>query len=474
MRSFAICVMVLVALLSDASAAPAKSNVLFIVVDDLNTDLGCYGAAQVVSPQIDRLAARGVRFERAYTQYPLCNPSRVSFLSGRRPESTGVYVLNTAPRTAMPDVVTLPQLFRKNGYFTAGVGKIFHSRGMNDPEAWDHYEDGAGDDEQEKAAISSRYGGGDGRPRAHVLDSDGSRTRDGMNTATIKRLLGERAADQRPFFLALGFHKPHLPWTAPKKYFDLYDARKLQPAAEPKMEQIPAIALQTELSGFPQPDSVAEAIRGYYACTSFIDDLLGSVLAELDRLKLVESTTIVFFSDHGFHLGDHGGLWAKLSAFDRATRVPLIFAGAGVPSGRVVGEPVELLDVFPTLAQLAGLPVPTKLDGISLVPTFRGEAIERTAASMVFHYDAAAKRDVLGRTIIGREWRYTEWDQGKAGRELYARTSDPGEYRNRIGDSALQSPLARAEQAMKKLPVPKSGPANRPRALEPATKKKDR
>src|SRR5688572_547423 len=140
-----------------AATSGAKRNVLFIVVDDLNTDLGSYGASHVISPHIDRLAASGVRFDRAYTQYPLCNPSRVSFLSGRRPVNTGVYVLNTPPRTAMPDVVTLPQLFRQNGYYTANAGKIFHSRAMSDPEAWDHFDDGAGDDEQEKAAISSRY-----------------------------------------------------------------------------------------------------------------------------------------------------------------------------------------------------------------------------------------------------------------------------------------------------------------------------
>src|SRR5687768_15033341 len=168
------------ALLASSSLTAGAKNVLFIVVDDLNTDLGCYGATQVVTPNIDRLAARGVRFDRAYSQYPLCNPSRVSFLSGRRPETTGVYVLPMPVRTAMPEVVTLPQFFRQHGYYTAGAGKIFHNRATNDPQSWDFYEDGNGDDQQEKAAISARYSGGDGRPRAHVLDGDGSRTRDGM------------------------------------------------------------------------------------------------------------------------------------------------------------------------------------------------------------------------------------------------------------------------------------------------------
>lgn len=446
----------------------APRNVLFIVVDDLNTDLGCYGAKRVISPHIDRLAASGVRFDRAHAQYPLCNPSRVSFLTGRRPEVTGVYILNTPPLKALPDAVTLPRFFRQHGYFTAGAGKIFHSPGTNDTEAWDFYSDRNGEDPQENAAITARYAGGDGRPRAHVLDGDGSQTRDGINTATIRRLLAERAADKKPFFLALGYHKPHLPWTAPRKYFDLYSPKDLKPAPEPAMEKIPAIALQTELSGFAQPDSRETAIQGYYACISFIDDLLGSVLADLERLKLADNTVIVFVGDHGFHLGDHGGLWAKLSAFDRATRTPLIMAGAGIPRGRSVDAPVELIDIYPTLVDLAGHAIPSGLDGISLAPAMHGRTLPREfAASMVFHYDTASQRDVLGRTLIARDWRYTEWDEGAAGRELYLTTKDPGEYRNRSGDPSAKATLAVAQEALKQIPVPKPGPANRPRALVP-------
>lgn len=464
MRLLSLCVVLLCA----ATLGGAPRNVLFVVVDDLNTDLGCYGAKQVHTPHIDRLAAGGVRFDRAHSQYPLCNPSRVSFLTGRRPETTGVYVLNTPARKALPEAVTLPQFFRQNGYFTAGAGKIFHNRATNDAESWDFYEDLEGEDAQEKAAISARYGGGDGRPRGHVLDGDGSKTRDGINSATIKRLLAERATDQRPFFLALGFHKPHLPWTAPKRFFDLYSAPSLRPSPEPKMVDIPAIALQTELTGFAQPDSVPEALQAYYACVSFIDDLLGSVLSELDRLKLRENTVVVFFSDHGFHLGDHGGLWAKLSAFERSTRVPLIIAGAGVPAGKTVSAPVELCDVYPTLAQLSGLPAPADLEGLSLVPAINGQPLSRNyASSMVFHYDPSSQRDVLGRTIIGQEWRYTEWDQGSAGKELYLKHNDPGEYQNRASEASLSSTIATAKTELQRLPQPKPGPANRPRALLP-------
>ena len=450
-------------------AVPAPVNVLFIVVDDLNPSLGCYGNPIVKSPNIDRLAARGVRFDRAYCQYPLCNPSRASFLSGRRPETTGIYVLTTSARTALPNAVMLPQFFRDRGYFTAGAGKIFHSLKMSDAQSWDSYEDGAGNDPGEKAAIESRYGGGDGRPAWQALAGDGSQMRDGVNATTIARLIAEKSAAKKPFFLAAGFHKPHLPWTAPKRFFDLYDEKTITPAAEPAMRDIPPIAMQTELSGFEQPASRAAAIRGYYACISYTDSRIGLLLDELDRLDLWKTTVVVLLGDNGFHLGDHGGLWAKLSAFDQSTRVPLIFAGAGVPPGRVAAAPSELLDIYPTLLELTGHAVPAELEGRSLVPLMRGtpETTPRLAHSMVFHYDAAARRDVMSRTIIAAQWRFTAWDNGPAGRELYWHPDDPAEFRNRAADPALASTLREGEAALKIFPAPKPGPANRPRALVP-------
>jgi iduronate 2-sulfatase len=456
-----------------AGASPRKPNVLFVVVDDLNTALGSYGDRLARTPNIDRLAARGVRFDRAYCQYPLCNPSRVSFLSGRRPEATGVYVLNIPARTALPEAVLLPQFFRQNGYYTAGAGKIFHSVRVSDAASWDRYEDGDGGDEQEKAAIKSRYGGGDGRPAWHVLDSEGENTRDGLNTRTIRGLIAERAGAGQPFFLAMGFHKPHLPWTAPRRFFDQHREADFAVAREKPMQRIPAIALQTELSGFAQPDSVAGARRAYYACVSFIDHQLGVLLDELDRRDLTRSTIIVFFSDHGFHLGDHGGLWAKLSAFDASTRVPLIIAGPGIPVNRSVDAPVELIDVYPTLAALAGLSAPASLDGRSLVSSWeRAPAAERPARSLVFHYDATELKDVQGSTVITRDWRYTEWEGGASGRELYLRADDPGELNNRAGDPA-QSALVKAGEALQReLPAPKPGRAERPRALVKSGKSK--
>lgn len=457
-----------------AQTAPPPTNVLFIVVDDLNVALGCYGDARAKTPNIDRLAARGVRFDRPYCQYPLCNPSRVSFLSGRRPETSGVYILGTAARAALPEAVMLPQFFRQRGYFSAGAGKVFHNAKVSDAASWDFYEDEATRDPEEKAAIASRYGageagGGDGRPAAFALTSDGALTRDGRNVRTILRLMAEQHAAGRPFFLAAGFHKPHLPWTAPKRFFELYPPGSLTASPEPEMQDVPAIALQTELSGFAQPDSREAAIRGYYACVSFTDDHVGMLLDQLERLELWKSTVVVLIGDNGFHLGDHGGLWAKLSAFDHATRVPMIIAGAGVPAGRVVTAPVELLDVYPTLAELTRGVAPAGLEGRSLVGLMAPKAAERRppAATMVYHYDVARRVDVLSRTVITDEWRYTEWDGGRGGRELYLRAPDAREYHNRAGDAGMAANMAAGAAWLTTLPAPKPGPANRPRALLP-------
>lgn len=440
-------------------------NVLLIVVDDLNTSLGCYGKKEVFSPNIDRLAARGVRFDRTYCQYPLCNPSRASFLSGRRPETTGIYVLNVSARTALPNAVMLPQYFRNRGYFTAGAGKIFHNAKMNDAVSWDFYEDGTGNDPEEKAAIDARYGGGDGKPKAFILSSDGSKTRDGLNAQTILKLLRKKTSEKKPFFLAAGFHKPHLPWTAPKRFFDLYSKDKINIPTEPKMSNVPLIALQTELSGFSQPDR-KEAIQGYYACISFTDSQIGILLDEMDKLSLWENTIVVLVGDNGFHLGDHDGLWAKLSQFDASTHVPMIMAGARIPKGKVVTSPVELLDIYPTLVALSGGAAQPDLEGKSLVPFLNGKnKMIPPAKSIVFHYDSTQNVDILGRTVIDKQWRYTEWDGGKRGTELYIYENGHKEYINQVNEPHAQKFVIKGKMVIANSKIPKTAEANRPRAL---------
>lgn len=444
-------------------------NVLLVIADDLNTELGCYGNAVVRSPNIDRLAARGVRFDRAYCQYSLCNPSRTSFLSGRRPETSGVYVLNTKARAAMPDAVMLPQFFRQHGYFCAGAGKIHHNANHREPESWDFYVDGKGEDPGENAAIEARYAkGGSGTPRSYPLDTDGAKTRDGLNARTIAAYLEEQARSGKPFFLAAGFHKPHLPWTAPRHFFDLYPPGSIPEPPSPPMQDVPQVALQTELSGFAPPEFRVAAMAGYYACISFADSNLGLLLDVLDRTNLWDNTVVVFLSDNGWHLGDHGGLWSKLTLFENGTRVPLIFAGAGVPRGQVAHQPVELLDVYPTVVELAGFAAPPPgLEGKSLAPAMiSGSAGPAARAfSMIYHYDPATGADYLGRSVRTADFRYTEWSNPGRDRELY-RALPPFDDLDNLANRPEFAPLRReGEQLLGAHPKPKPGPAERPRAL---------
>ena len=448
-------------------ACAGATNVLFVVVDDLNTELGCYGNRSVKSPNIDRLATRGVRFDRAYCQYALCGPSRASFLSGRRPETTGIYVISKGPRQAMPEAVMLPQLFRQNGYFSLGAGKVYHSAGHNDPLSWDYYQDGDGDDEQEKAALKARYGGTDRIPRFYVLDGDGSKTRDGLNTRLVASKLAEHAKSGVPFFLSMGYHKPHLPWTAPKRFFDLYPTNSIPEPESFPMQKIPAIALQTELARSDQPESRVAAIAAYYACISFMDENLGVLLDTLDQHNLWANTVVVLVSDNGYHLGDHDGLWCKHSLFENATRVPLIMAGAGVPRGKVVSQPVELIDIYPTVAELAHVKAPSELEGKSLVPMMKTDTSlpNAHAYSMIYHYDEAMGADVVGRSVRTSTYRYTEWGNSRQDRELYLSDRTPYEYINQIDDVAVKAKRAEGEQWLQKLKMPKPGPVTRGRGF---------
>ncbi len=411
----------------NAQTPSGKHNVLLISIDDLNNMLGCYGHGQVKSPNIDRIAARGIKFDRAYSQYPLCNPSRASFLSGLRPETTGIFDLQTSPRHKLPNAVFLPQLFRGHGYFTARVGKIFHD-GRDDAASWDVSDEGKSQDTQELAAARRRYERtSDQRsPEWTALDGPDESTGDGIVAGRVAELMERSVKEGKPFFLAAGFRKPHLPWTAPRKYFDLYPPDKIVLPSEPAMREIPELALMTELTGSPPPRSRSEAVAAYQACVSFMDAQAGVLLRTMDRLRLWENTVIVVFSDHGFHLGDHGGLWAKLTLFEQSARVPLVIAAPNLSGDKASGRTVELLDIYPTLAELCGLPRPEALEGRSLVPLLKQPraAWEKPAYTMVHH------KNILGKSVRTERWRYTEWGEGKEGVELYDHTSDPHEFSN--------------------------------------------
>lgn len=431
-------------------AAEAKRpNVLLIVVDDLNTDLGCYGSKTVLSPNIDRLASRGVRFDRAYCQYALCAPSRWSFLSGMRPETTGIFEFQTLLRDKMPNVVFLPQLFRQHGYYTAGMGKVFHDERQCDRDkSWDFYSDKMGNDAEEAAAVKLRYSYPEGkRPFTPWTKLTGpeEKTRDGGTSRSLAAQMVRCVREGKPFFVAAGFHKPHLPWTAPTKYFDLYRDRPISEPRDPPLRGIPQIALQTELVGNPLPPR-AEAISTYYSCISFMDAQVGILLDVLDREKLWDDTIVVFFSDHGYHLGDHDGLWAKFTVFEQACRVPLIVAAPRCAAGKASPRTVELIDVYPTLAELCSLISEFPLEGRNLAPLLiaPNSNWDRPAYGSV-HHDGA-----VGRTVCTERWRYTEWDEGRRGVELYDHQADSGEYHNLADDPAHAATVAKMKRLLRR------------------------
>jgi iduronate 2-sulfatase len=445
------CALLLVAALAATARAadpPSRPrlNVLFIAVDDLNNTLGCYGHPIVKTPNVDRLASRGVRFDRAYCQYPLCNPSRTSFLSGRRPDSTQIFDNATPPRTHLGDVVMLPELFKAEGYFTARVGKVAHGA-FEDAVSWDVSESNASSRDEavqrvqaKKAArkkAEARKGaddeaGGGNRLSWIKTDNDDAGERDGATALRIAALIEEHKAG--PFFIAAGFHKPHLPWVAPKKYFDMYppDRIKLPDGPADDRDDIPPIALTRGPGDDEMTDADRrQAIASYYACTSFMDAQVGVLLDAMDRLKLWDNTVVLLVGDHGWHLGEHGGLWRKMTSFEEAARVPLIVVAPGKKAGVASSRLVEMVDIYPTLAGLCGLTPPPGLEGTSFAPLLDdpGRPWKKAAFTQVVH-----GRGVMGRSIRTDRFRYTEWGGDPKVAELYDHEVDAHEYTNLARD----------------------------------------
>lgn len=434
---------VLVAVGSFTTAAE-KMNVLFIAVDDMNNDLGCYGHPYVKSPHLDRLAGRGVRFDRAYCQFPLCSPTRVSLMTGLRPDTTKVFDLTTDFRkTSLPNVVTLPQMFRKHGYYAARVGKIYHygnpgqigTNGLDDPASWDHRVNPSGRDKKEEGKIinhTPKRGLGSSLSFLAADGTDEEQTDGIVATETIQLL---EANKDKPFFLACGFYRPHCPYVAPKKYFDLYPLNTVKLPEEPldHRKKIPAPALAS-VTPYPlfgvSEDQAREALQAYHATISFVDAQVGRVLEALERLKLADRTIVVFWSDHGYLVGQHG-LWKKQSLFEVSARVPMMICDPRAKgNGKACERPVELLDLYPTLADLCGLEKPEGLHGASLRPLLDdpGAKWDRAAYTQVW------RGTFPGHSVRTERWRYTEWDNGKRGVELYDHASDPNEWKNLAED----------------------------------------
>ena len=419
---------------------PSKPNVLFIAIDDLNTRLGCYGFDHVSSPHIDKLASEGIRFARAYCQYPSCGPSRTSVLSGLRPQTTGMINNRMSFRELAPDAVTRPQLFLKNGYYVARVGKIFHQRvpldigtsGSDDPASWSEVVNPRGRDKGEEhlmtiytpqLSISNTMG---------YLKADGNDTEqtDGKVADEAIRLL-EKHKD-KPFFIAAGFYRPHTPYIAPKKYFDLYNIDETQMPQMPigYQDQVPegALSSTSEWPNFGTTQREARECKlAYDACISFVDAQVGRLLSAVDELGLRKNTIIVLWGDHGYHLGEHG-LWRKNSLFEESARAPLIISAPGVETdNHDCQRIVEFVDIYPTIADLAGLPPPDELEGVSLRPllTQPNTQWDRPAFIQTLFVDAP------GYSVRTNRWRYIEWgNQGDKGTELYDQLLDPTEMNN--------------------------------------------
>ncbi len=480
----------LLSLLACGSALSAPPNVLLILVDDLKPALGCYGDATAKAPNIDRLASRGMRFDLAYCNQAVCAPSRFTLMLGSHSTSTGLYGLGSPLRKLVPDAVTMPQFFAKHGWRTESLGKVFHIGHGNegDPASFSvphlkdkviEYLDPASTDggkltREEALFTNQKLDQIKSLPRGAAFESPDVKDDDyadgRMAAETMKRLQAAKARTGQPFFIAAGFVRPHLPFCAPKKYWDLYDPAKLPmpafedlPAGSPKVAQKRGgeIAAYKPVPEGPDAKYSTELkrrlIHGYYASTSFVDAQIGKVMDELDRLGLADNTLVVLWGDHGFHLGDLG-IWTKHTNYEQANRIPLLFVAPGVAKpGSSTRQLAESVDVFPTLAELAGLPAPTgpqPMDGVSLVPVLKDPFVR--VRDHAYHAYPKAK---MGRAIRTERYRLVEWKKPGAPAEtaeleLYDYEADPLETKNLAAEqpdvaNKLRAILAKHPEAVK-------------------------
>ena len=439
--------LVLILGLASPAVSEDKPNILFISVDDLAASLGCYGDLIAKTPHIDRLAATGVRFDRAYNQLPLCNPTRASVMTGMRPDRIKVYDLDRHFRDEVPDAVTLSQQFMKSGYFAARVGKIYHynvpasigTDGFDDPPSWLRTVNPKGRDKDEEDLIFNAEPHRKISAALSWLAAEGTdeEQTDGMITTEAIKIMEEKKDE--PFFLGVGFFRPHTPYVAPKKYFNMYPIEEMRLPYAPVSDRddIPTAAFAHNC---PVPnynldrDVLLGALQSYYACVSFVDAQVGRLLDALDDLGIADNTIVAFWSDHGYHLGEHNGIWQKRTLFEQGARSPLIIrdpkaTGNGTASPRVV----EFIDIYPTLTEAAGIETPSDLDGKSLasllenpIADWNGHAITQILRPA----DDRLETAVMGCSIRTDRWRYTEWAEGASGIELYDHWADPMEFNN--------------------------------------------
>jgi len=424
-----------------------KTNVLFIAADDLSCALGCYGDPVAKTPHLDRLAASGVCFLKAYNQLPLCNPTRASVMTGLRPDTIKVYDLDRHFRDEVPNAVTVSQQFMKNGWWAGRVGKIYHynvpasigTDGFDDPPSWQKTINPKGRDKTDEALIFNAEPHRKISAALSWLAADGKdeEQTDGMIATEAIKLMEQKKKE--PFFIAAGFFRPHTPYVAPKKYFDLYPLEDIRLPYAPKDDRkdIPTAAFAHNC---PVPHynldelTCRKAMQAYYACVSFIDAQVGRMLDALDRLDLADNTIVVFWSDHGYHLGEHNGIWQKRTLFEQGARAPLIIKAPGAKgNGQACRRIVEFVDIYPTLTGLAGIPTPEAVEGRSLVPLLKNPLTKwdgHAITQVLRPADDRLAEPVMGRSIRTERWRYSDWGEGKHGIELYDHHADPMEFNN--------------------------------------------
>lgn len=470
---------------AEEQKAATKPNILFIAVDDLRPELGCYGSPVVKSPNIDSLAGQGVLFDRAYCQTPLCGPSRASIMTGLRPNTSKVWHNPNKFRDTVPDAVTLSQYFVQNGYAASCVGKIFHNV-HPDEKSWSEpkkYIDGFPFDpdagycgEENLAIIEEQKKDRIARGRkpdqfgqwyikanvAEGPDVPDNAYYDGAQTDYAVDKIEQLSREDEPFFFAIGYYKPHLPFNAPKKYWDLYNREEIPLAPNPFLpENAPPMASSGSneiryldmkhapraIDGKVDDDDARRLRHGYFACVSYVDAQIGRLLEKLDELGIRENTIIVLWGDHGWKLGEHRD-WAKMTNYENDARVPLIISAPGkYAKGKKAAGMVEFVDVYPTLCELAGLSIPQQLDGESIVPQLKNPksagkkyAFTQLIRDKTYLPDEARGEPYMGCSVRSDRYRYVEWLNLNTMKidaaELYDHTNDPQENKNVAGDPA--------------------------------------
>lgn len=498
-----VVIIAIVLIFSGCSTVPGdngiRPNILFIAVDDLRPELGCYGNSTIISPNIDKIASEGVVFTNAFCQSAVCNPSRASLLTGLRPDATRVHDLYTSFRDSIPDVVTLPQYFKNNGYFTTAIGKIYHNT-IPDSLSWSEpklYVEGFPFDpdavyfsDENLEYIESRkqnfISSGDTRridqfgkwyikaSATECIDLPDNAYYDGAQTDMAIARIKELAATDQPFFMAVGYYRPHLPFNAPKKYWDMYERDKIPLAVNPFLpENMPVMAINNlrELKGYTDfreaavpwegsiPEEEARLLKhGYYASVSYIDAQVGRLIEQLKESGLSDNTIIVIWGDHGWKLGEHNS-WCKMTNFEIDTRVPMIISAPGMKeNGNSSAGLVEFVDIYPTLCELAGLKVPGTLEGISMKPLLEEAGLPWKSAVFSQFLREGVWRGADGNTYMGysmrtERYRYNEWYNyitGEfSGRELYDHLDDPDENINIAMDPENRELVLRLGRQMK-------------------------